>query len=74
MQRHLEIGGQLKRAISVVKVQGSNHSKDLCEYEITSDAALVVGEPLRAYGGLFTGAPTHWERRMGSNDSRPGVR
>ena len=73
MQRYLEIGGQLKRAITVVKVRGSNHSKDLCEYEITSDAALVVGEPLRAYEGLLTGAPTHWERRNGSTNTRPGA-
>ena len=74
MQRYLEIGGQLKRAITVVKVRGSNHSKDLREYEITSDAALVVGEPLRAYEGLLTGAPTQWERRNGSTALRPGTR
>lgn len=74
MQRYLEIGGQLKRAISVVKVRGSNHSKDLCEYEITSDAALVVAEPLRAYEGLLTGAPTQMERQDGSTDSRSGAR
>ena len=60
--------------VTLTTVAGSNHSKDLCEYEITSDAALLVGEPLRAYGGLLTGAPTHWERQNGSKDSRPGVR
>jgi len=29
MQRYLEVGGQLKRIISVVKVRGSGHSSDL---------------------------------------------
>ena len=72
--RYVESGGQLERAITVVKVRGSNHSKDLCEYEITSEAALVVGEPLRAYEGLLTGATTHWERRNGSTVLRPGAR
>ncbi|HEY6556289.1 MAG TPA: ATPase domain-containing protein, partial [Polyangiaceae bacterium] len=57
MQRYLEIGGQLKRAISVVKVRGSQHSKDLREYEITSEGQLRVGETLSAYEGLLTGAP-----------------
>jgi circadian clock protein KaiC len=57
MQRYLEIGGQLKRVVSVVKVRGSQHSKDLREYEITSNAVLVVGETLASYEGLLTGAP-----------------
>ena len=62
MQRYLEIDGQLRRAISVVKVRGSAHSKDLCEYDITADASLVVGAPLRAYNGLLTGAPVSRKR------------
>jgi circadian clock protein KaiC len=57
MQRYLEIGGQLKRAISVVKVRGSQHSKDLREYEVTSEGRLLVGETLSAYEGLLTGTP-----------------
>ena len=58
MQRYLEIGGQLKRAMAVVKVRGSEHSKDLRAYEIDPGGSLVVGEPLRTYEGLLTGAPT----------------
>jgi circadian clock protein KaiC len=57
MQRYLEIGGQLKRGISVIKVRGSQHSKDLREYEITAEGLLQVGEPLREYEGLLTGSP-----------------
>lgn len=58
MQRYLEIGGQLRRAISVVKVRGSQHSKDLREYEITSEGKLLIGpSALTSYEGLLTGAP-----------------
>lgn len=65
MQRYLEIGGQLRRALAVVKVRGSQHSKDLREYEIDGDSKVVVGEPLRAYEGLLTGAPFDAEKRNG---------
>lgn len=57
MQRYLEIGGQLRRLISVVKVRGSQHSKDLREYVVDQNGTLVVGDPLTAYAGLLTGAP-----------------
>jgi circadian clock protein KaiC len=57
MQRYLEIGGQLRRALSVVKVRGSQHSKDLREYEITDRGVRVAEGPLDAYTGLLTGAP-----------------
>jgi len=64
MQRYLEIGGQLKRAISVVKVRGSQHSKELREYEVSEKGALVVGERMEYYQGLLTGAPLTTARRQ----------
>jgi circadian clock protein KaiC len=71
MQRYLEIDGQLKRGLAVVKVRGSQHSKDLCEYEINSKGVLVVGEPLRAYQGLLTGAPFDAEKQNAHRPSTP---
>ena len=59
LQRYVEIEGQLRRIMLVVKMRGGNHSKDIREYEITS-AGLVVGECLRDYTGLISGLP---ERR-----------
>lgn len=64
MQRYLEIDGQIRRAISVVKVRGSQHSKDLREYEIGSDGSFVVGSRLQGYDGLLAGSPT----RRGARD------
>jgi circadian clock protein KaiC len=57
MQRYVEIGGRLRRILSVVKVRGSDHSKDLREYEVSPEGGLRLGERLD-YDGLLTGAPS----------------
>ena len=35
--RYVEIDGQLRKVLMVVKMRGSDHSKDMREYEITSE-------------------------------------
>ena len=70
MQRYLEIDGELRRAISVVKVRGSQHSKELREYEISAHGKLVLGKSLKAYKGLLTGSPTLIGDANGTNQSR----
>ena len=57
IQRYVEIDGQLKRALMVVKVRSSQHSKELREYEISSDGGIVVGRRLEGFEGLLTGTP-----------------
>jgi circadian clock protein KaiC len=57
VQRYTEIGGQLKRAFSVVKVRGSEHSKDIRLFDIT-DEGIVIGRPLSEYAGIMSGRPT----------------
>jgi circadian clock protein KaiC len=57
IQRYVEIDGQLRRAMAVAKVRASQHSKDLHEYDITSDGGIVVGKGLKGYQGLLTGTP-----------------
>jgi circadian clock protein KaiC len=56
VQRYIEIAGQFKRVISVVKVRGSEHSKDIRFFEIT-DEGIVIGETLSEYDGIMTGRP-----------------
>ena len=56
VQRYIEIQGQLKRAISVVKVRGSAHSKDIRLFDITGDG-IVIGEALSHYTSILTGSP-----------------
>jgi circadian clock protein KaiC len=59
IQRYVELDGQLRTVLAVVKMRGSAHSHDFREYHITAQG-MVVGESLRAYRGILTGFP---ERR-----------
>ncbi len=58
MQRYVELEGQLRRAISVVKIRSSPHSKDLREYEITQDGLVVTERAIAGYEGILSGAPS----------------
>ncbi|HEY8855876.1 MAG TPA: ATPase domain-containing protein [Rugosibacter sp.] len=57
VQRYIEIAGRFKRVLSVVKVRGSEHSKDIRLFDITDDG-INIGEVLSDYAGLMTGKPT----------------
>jgi circadian clock protein KaiC len=54
--RYVEMGGRIARAISVLKVRGSPHGKEISRFEIT-EQGMEVGAPIRAAGGVLTGAP-----------------
>ena len=56
MQRYIELKGCLHRVMSVVKVRGSAHSKEIRAFEITRKG-LVLGEAFANYDGLLTGHP-----------------
>lgn len=57
MQRYVQLEGQLKRVVSVIKVRASDHSKDLREYEITKDGLLSIGSSLESVEGILTERP-----------------
>ena len=57
VQRYVEIEGQFKRVLSVVKVRGSEHSKDIRLFDITNEG-IIIGESLSEYAGIMTGHPT----------------
>lgn len=56
VQRYVELDGQFKRVMGVVKVRGSAHSKELRLFDITDDG-IVVGDALPEYQALLTGNP-----------------
>lgn len=56
MQRYIVFKGRLQRIMSVVKVRGSDHDKDLRAFEITEEG-IEMGETLADYEGLLTGSP-----------------
>ena len=55
--RYVEIDGRFKRVISVVKVRASQHSKDICLFDIT-DSGFKIGKALSKYHGILSGQPT----------------
>jgi circadian clock protein KaiC len=54
--RYIEIAGQLRKIIMVVKMRGGIHSTDIREYEITPEG-IVIGERVAGYNHLITGIP-----------------
>ena len=57
IQRYVEIEGELKRVMAVIKMRGSDHSHELRSYELTA-RGLVMGDSLREYDGIMTGIPS----------------
>jgi len=60
--RYVEIDGQLRKILMVVKMRGGDHSKDIREYEITSTGFVIGGRP-RGYDHLITGIPDRAEQQ-----------
>jgi len=55
--RHVEIAGQLRKSLAVVKMRNSDHSKELWLYDIT-EQGLVVRQSLRDSRGTGVGTAT----------------
>lgn len=56
IQRYVEIEGELKRVMAVIKMRGSEHSHMLRLYELTSEGVSVGGD-LTQYDGIVLGVP-----------------
>jgi circadian clock protein KaiC len=54
--RHLELGGELRKAVGVLKKRTSDYERTLREYAITGDG-IRVGEPLTGLRGILSGTP-----------------
>jgi len=55
--RYVEIEGQLRKVMVVIKMRGGNHSKDIREYIINHKGIVVVGPRQTEYSRLTTGLP-----------------
>lgn len=55
--RYFEVGGRMRRALTVGKMRGSQHSKDFHQFEVTG-AGIEIGENLSGFAGSISGAPT----------------
>jgi circadian clock protein KaiC len=57
VQRYVEIEGELRRVIAVIKMRGSEHSHEFRTYDVTAEG-VVIGAALTEYDGIITGVPT----------------
>jgi circadian clock protein KaiC len=56
LMRYVEMEGHVARALSVLKMRGSDHDKSVREYHITAEAGIGVLEPFVDYDTVLTGA------------------
>ena len=61
--RYVEIEGRIRTILTIVKMRGGNHSKDIREYEITSGGLKVKSSRFKGYRGLISGIPEPLNRR-----------
>jgi circadian clock protein KaiC len=58
LMRYVEIYGDIRRGLTVLKMRGSWHQKDIREYTIDSEG-LHIGSPFRGVSGILSGNPVH---------------
>jgi circadian clock protein KaiC len=56
--RYVEMFGEMKRGITVLKMRGSIHDRDIREFSIDG-AGMRVGRPFRHTTGILAGTPVH---------------
>jgi circadian clock protein KaiC len=70
--RYVEIDGQLRKVIVVIKMRGGNHSKDIREYVITEKGVVIIHPRRTDYHGLITGIPERTgPRKAQENEAAP---
>jgi circadian clock protein KaiC len=62
--RYVEIDGQLRKVMVIIKMRGGNHSKDIREYVITDKGVMIIGQSQADYTGLTTGIPERVGKRV----------
>ena len=53
--RYVEIDSAVQRAVTVIKMRGSAHAKDIRRYEISGKNGIVVGGPFEGREGILSG-------------------
>jgi circadian clock protein KaiC len=70
--RYVEIEGRVRTILTVVKMRGGNHSKDIREYEVASGGIGIQGSRFEGYRGLISGIPEPLHRPLGKKrDASP---
>lgn len=69
--RYVEIDGQLRKVLAVIKMRGGQHSKDIREYVISDTGVVVIHPRSTDYEGLMTGMPRRSGPRPAQADEAP---
>jgi circadian clock protein KaiC len=56
--RYVEIFGEMRRGITVLKMRGSTHDKNIREFTIDGKG-MHIGQPFRGVTSILTGNPVH---------------
>ncbi len=56
--RYVEMYGEMRRGLTVLKMRGSMHDKDIREFTIDGQG-MHIGKPFRNVTGILTGQPVH---------------
>ncbi len=56
--RYIEVFGEVRRGITVLKLRGSRHDHGIREFMIT-DAGVRIGNAFRNVSGILAGTPSH---------------
>ncbi|HUE82080.1 MAG TPA: ATPase domain-containing protein [Pyrinomonadaceae bacterium] len=58
--RFFEAAGEVKQAIAVIKKRSGDHERSIREFALGRHGkGIFIGEPLRAFQGILTGAPQY---------------
>ncbi len=56
--RYVEMYGEMHRGLTVLKMRGSMHDKEIREFAI-DEKGMHIGKPFRNITGILSGHPTH---------------
>jgi circadian clock protein KaiC len=56
--RYVEMFGEMRRGVTVLKMRGSMHEKAIREFQIDGDG-MHIGDPFRNVTGILTGQPMY---------------
>ena len=56
--RYVEMYGEVRRGLTVLKMRGSMHDKDIREFTIDG-TGMHIGKPFRTVTGILSGSPTY---------------
>lgn len=55
--RFFEAAGEVKQSIAVIKKRSGRHEKTIREFKLEQGKGIRIGEPLKEFHGVLTGAP-----------------